>query len=400
MRTRWLVVALTVSLVLNALLLVAWFRALRPAPVAARSLPRRLVVTNLLRPIRTNLVFQPRLLTWRDIESEDYLGYVRNLRAIGCPEATVRDIILADVDELFAARRLAELPNPRREWWRSDPDPERLREHAERRAALEADREALLKTLLGEGWSSAPLTARLDEEGNPLDGGPFDTLSAEARLRVRQIERRNTERRTALLAEGALRGGSPAQEDLEQLQQDTRTELATVLDPAQLEEYLLRYSQAADRLRSELRGLEPTAEEFKRLFLARESLAASRNAGGTAGGAEALATSGAAAEEEDAILAEVLGPERYTHFRLNRDPAFQQLRHLAEQAGLDAAQLLPLYQVNQAVDTERERLLKDPELDPEARTRQLTELELQRRAGLRLLLGEDQLRRLEAAGLP
>ena len=42
---------------------------------------------------------------WRQIESADYRIYIANLRAIGCPEQTIRDIITADVDSLCAARR-------------------------------------------------------------------------------------------------------------------------------------------------------------------------------------------------------------------------------------------------------------------------------------------------------
>jgi hypothetical protein len=43
---------------------------------------------------------------WSQIESADYPSYIANLRAIGCPEQTIRDIITADVDSsLYAARR-------------------------------------------------------------------------------------------------------------------------------------------------------------------------------------------------------------------------------------------------------------------------------------------------------
>ena len=42
---------------------------------------------------------------WSQIESADYRTYIANLRAIGCPEQTIRDIITADVDSLYAARR-------------------------------------------------------------------------------------------------------------------------------------------------------------------------------------------------------------------------------------------------------------------------------------------------------
>jgi hypothetical protein len=43
---------------------------------------------------------------WRVLESADYRTYVRNLRAIECPEQTIRDIITADVDaDVYARRR-------------------------------------------------------------------------------------------------------------------------------------------------------------------------------------------------------------------------------------------------------------------------------------------------------
>ena len=42
---------------------------------------------------------------WSQIESADYRTYVANLRAIGCPEQTIRDLVKADVDSLYASRR-------------------------------------------------------------------------------------------------------------------------------------------------------------------------------------------------------------------------------------------------------------------------------------------------------
>jgi len=42
---------------------------------------------------------------WSQIESSDYRAYISNLRGIGCPEQTIRDLISADVDSLYAPRR-------------------------------------------------------------------------------------------------------------------------------------------------------------------------------------------------------------------------------------------------------------------------------------------------------
>jgi hypothetical protein len=44
---------------------------------------------------------------WSQLESPDYRSYVANLRGIGCPEQTIRDIITADLDGLYATRREA-----------------------------------------------------------------------------------------------------------------------------------------------------------------------------------------------------------------------------------------------------------------------------------------------------
>jgi hypothetical protein len=42
---------------------------------------------------------------WNQLESSDYRTYIANLRRIGCPERTIKDIVTADVGSLYDARR-------------------------------------------------------------------------------------------------------------------------------------------------------------------------------------------------------------------------------------------------------------------------------------------------------
>jgi hypothetical protein len=42
---------------------------------------------------------------WSQVESSDYRTYIANLRRIGCPEQTIRELIMADVDDDYSARR-------------------------------------------------------------------------------------------------------------------------------------------------------------------------------------------------------------------------------------------------------------------------------------------------------
>jgi hypothetical protein len=43
--------------------------------------------------------------SWSQLESADYPIYIANLRSIGCPERTLREIIKADVADLYAQKR-------------------------------------------------------------------------------------------------------------------------------------------------------------------------------------------------------------------------------------------------------------------------------------------------------
>ncbi|HZR16495.1 MAG TPA: hypothetical protein VFE51_04145 [Verrucomicrobiae bacterium] len=43
--------------------------------------------------------------SWAQLESSDYLTFIDNLRRIGCPEQTIREIVSADLDDLYAPRR-------------------------------------------------------------------------------------------------------------------------------------------------------------------------------------------------------------------------------------------------------------------------------------------------------
>ena len=72
---------------------------------------------------RTNVVLRRQFFSWREVESDDYPTYVANLRDIGCPEQTLRDIIIADVNGLYTRRRALEILTPEQQWWRSEPMP-------------------------------------------------------------------------------------------------------------------------------------------------------------------------------------------------------------------------------------------------------------------------------------
>ena len=96
--SRLLRVSLAANLGLLALLLLGRRPTTPPAPaaLAAPAEPALPPVPNPAPPFH-----------WRQVESPDYRAYIANLRRIGCPESTIRDIISADVANLYARRQAA-----------------------------------------------------------------------------------------------------------------------------------------------------------------------------------------------------------------------------------------------------------------------------------------------------
>src|SRR5260370_9208146 len=87
-----------------------------PAPAAAAAKGK--VATNTVTQISVRKVNATNLLaalnrsplTWNGIESTNYPAYIANLRAIGCPEETLRDITITAVPKLYAPRPAPPLP--------------------------------------------------------------------------------------------------------------------------------------------------------------------------------------------------------------------------------------------------------------------------------------------------
>src|ERR1051326_4732822 len=46
----------------------------------------------------------PKAFDWLALESSDYRRYIANLRAAGCPEQTIRDLIITDLDRSYRQR--------------------------------------------------------------------------------------------------------------------------------------------------------------------------------------------------------------------------------------------------------------------------------------------------------
>src|SRR4051812_46665567 len=162
-------------------------------------------------PARTNVVVRRQFFSWKEVESPDYPTYIANLRDIGCPEQTVRDIIIADVNNLFARRRANELVTSEQQWWRSEPDTNVLAVAAQKSRALEDERRGLLTRLLGANWESGDLVSlpRPSRPGIILDGPVLGQLPPETKQAIQEANVRSQDRLETYLDDMRAQGKNP-----------------------------------------------------------------------------------------------------------------------------------------------------------------------------------------------
>jgi hypothetical protein len=272
-RTTWLAGIAGLLLGFAAAWLVSRVRFNSPAPSSAH--PASASVSKLPsgkpeppRPRRV-LIKTKELFNWSSVESADYHEYIANLRRIGCPEETIRDIVIADICKNYAALQKALLGQQEYRFWEPDPLNDRLRrdsaskETRRRWRELELEKRDLIRELLG-----VELTVELER----LHGGDLEQqiklsfLSTDKRAAVEAILARHNSALNDNAQGDAVEDAAEFQAGVKRLWLQRDAELKQVLSQEEFAELDLRISPTADDLRRRLHGFEPTEQEFRRLF--------------------------------------------------------------------------------------------------------------------------------------
>lgn len=391
-----------VSLVLNVALaaaLITWLASAPPVKsVAAPATNAAVVISNRYAIVKTNFLIRPRTFTWQEVESPDYATYVQNLRELGMPETTIRDIIVADIDQLFAKRKRQEDAKQDIEWWRSTPSYEAQSNALARANIMENERDALLTKLLGEGWDKG----RAEQQRTPLalTGPVLGNLSDEVKSSVQDIAARSRDRLSAYMAEAQGRGQPVNPAELARIREETRQQLAAVLNPQQLEEFLLRYSENATQLRRELTGFNATPDEFRAIFRVVEPIDREiglRYAGDDPASQRARQN---LEQQRQAAIRNVVGNERFAAYETAQDPAFHEALNLAQQAGGNDETALALYEIQKATADELNRIRNDPNLSEAQKQQQIRDATADQQKARALVLGESPPPEPAAAAAP
>jgi len=203
------------------------------------------------RPIGSILTSRSAKSLWQQIDSADVAGFIANLRAAGCPEQTIRDIVVLRVCRSYFARlQQMEFERAQQGDYRGWSKNGEWRDGVYAQRDLRNEMISTLESALGEPWNKLSASVLGWPERGP---DPMEGFSLEQRKLVRELNTRY-DREEGELAWNKLTGDLSVEDDarLRQLKRQQREELARILSPQQLEEYLYRDSPAADYVRRSL----------------------------------------------------------------------------------------------------------------------------------------------------
>jgi hypothetical protein len=394
--------ALTVLLVLNALLFGAGLYFFRAYSNLASSMPATVSVAEakpkLETPRKKNppqakpplptppaVVFVTNQFHWNSVESTDYREYIGNLRRIGCPESTIKDIIMTDIMRLYAARRGQFYHNGREfKFWETNEkrklNVKQLEEREQQLALIDKEIPAVLRELLGINYE------------RELNRYFVDTNEDERRLNFVSEEKRS--RLLALrdeietMREKAHGAGDAnvTREELAHIDEHRRKTLASILTPTELEEFELRTSETADRLRNELIGFNPTEEEFRQIY-ARQRAFEERFASVDPNDQEAQAAKFIEQSRMDAEIRQQLGEGRYAELQQAREPEFQSAVLFTELYELPQSTAATIVEIKQVAERGRIALFANRNIPAESRAEALRAIQTETEQSLLEILG-------------
>lgn len=307
----------------------------------------------------TNMVAATNDFRWAQLESEDYRDYINRLRAIGCPEQTIRDIVIADVDKMLAPKMQAASPHPReirfwqpveQEMWDDPAQKDALRQQR----ALDFEKREVIRELLGVDLVGERLRIQGQDD---YHGQRLGFLPEEKRARVRTVLDQFADKERELLEQQVENGdGLLDTAELARMRQQKDATLAPLLTPQEREQYDLWFSDSAARVRDSVFGMEATEEEFLKLYALQKSFDAQQ---GTPAGAEA------AWNQFHQQARETLGEQRYAEWLRAQDPDYREIVRVTSRFKLPGTVAAELYSYKQPIEEQRVKVETDANLTPQ-----------------------------------
>jgi len=331
---------------------------------------------------------------WSQIESEHYPAYITDLRTIGCPEKTIRDIILADLEKLYQSRLEASRQTNDGQFWRTAEQREKARRDSNRREReLNREKRAMIKTLLGLDYDQAALEAWWDEQEFAVvlsflpESKPVEVIATLSRFGEQDNEIDDRAGGILTPEDVALKKGFFNQ---------MLAELGQRLTPSQLEEAELRSIAIIGAMsfpfgKQEPAELKLTGVELREFMRLKWQWDSPLN--------EEFEWPDEAFEEErrrgqeefEARARKLMGDDRFVAFLLQQGSEFGPIHQLAERQNLANSATLQAYEIMKVTTDELTRARRDRTLSASKRREHMEEIRQSAEQALRQTLGESAL---------
>ncbi|MEC8973186.1 MAG: hypothetical protein VX509_04655, partial [Verrucomicrobiota bacterium] len=330
---------------------------------------------------------------WSQVESDDYQTYVENLRRIGCPEETIRDLVKQDLDKAYDQRK-ADILNKapaRNDFWKTG-HPNKLSQPSgttrSQMAQLDQEKNQVLGDLFGRDGVAAinrptPLTRARSQAKS---GYAMDFIPEETKAELNNLEQEFGSELLRKMAQGA----SDAQDmaEIRQLRQDRDQSIATILTPEQKMEYDLRKSPTAANMRLQMDGFDPSESEFRDIFSARKAFDDEYGTvpGSTISQADAEVRQFAEREMNEQIRSS-LGDDRYQDYMRQTDYDYKSIHKITERQGLGENISAQVYEMKGSAEELAREIRMNNGLSIEERQMQLGQIQNATARGIESMLG-------------
>ena len=318
-------------------------------------------------------------MTWETVEASSYLDYIDNLRRIGCPEKTIRDIILADVNKLYKTKRRAASGQKKFEFWKANAmfGMGMDKDNVETMRELNAERDELLKQLGIESSFESEMSLIL----NPLQQS-LGFLPEQKQVAVMK-ELQGIQSRIAELSED----GSADIEMVWKAQRETEESIKGMLSEDEYTGYLLRRSNTAHQLRSQIAGFDPSEEEVRTVF--KLNRAFDEEYGEIGINLDLLEEQLKAQKTLNEQIRQSLGDERYADYERAQDYQFQQIHSSLKKADLGTGEAIQVYDMQKVAQDAALQLRGNQTLNEAERRERLRQIRNETESAIQQVVGTE-----------
>lgn len=377
------------SILLNVALAVVALTVSRHAPLpsfatvdeaALRSKSVSLVRTNVVR-MEVGVTNAAPDFHWSQVQAEDLERYVANLRAIGCPEDSIRDIIRGALVDVFLQRRRELMEPIQKDYWNLI---------VQGMDAIRARTRKEIEQLTKETIDKADVLVSAKRKAGKPNGRHSeiaDFLPEDKQRQFVELNDKFDQMQRALSQDRSAKGSERAEKEKE-IQRQRDAAIQTVLTPEELAEYKLRNSRFAN-VGAELVGVEMSADELRALTRTYEQFeAAGRSPDRKGADYQAkLAEQKEAQRQRDEAVKNLLGEERFADYQRAGDSGYQQIYQVAERYQLPRETVVQADDLRKAAIEAAKQLRQSTGLSNEERLAALQQIQQETRTALNQTLG-------------